>query len=742
MPDKVIQVDGVGTVSFPDSMSDDQISAVIKAQHPQLLKLDAQGFQEMHMTSPSGQEESVPHGEVMNKLRQGYKTGLPSQQSKLGTQIIPSYFPEMHPQVKPWTAAAPISNLGLGVASGVGIPESETPVSDLVKGASGFDAIKKQLVSGAIDMAQGNKLKGSLEMSSALTPGMAQIGNMLKPSVDQGSKALDAFKEAIRTRSLGPAVAGTIHGVGMLPVVGPAAVNAGEEIGKGIDNKSGDQILHGVGSGIGTVGALLLGTEKGQAAIDAATGAAGKIVPNAVKQTAMGRPLVNGAPAPIQGPKIAPEVPKPTQAFASLLDKQGGKVNVVQAAQDVQPIIKDQLAKQGIQARDITGQAGAQKVIDAIDAAKTERENVISQASQPFMQDQVSLKPIADSYRSLITDELRNNQPKLAQRIENEAAKFDRDGTIQEVNDFRIRMNKELDSYYNKGTSGQIASDVETRASEAAARAARQVQYQSIGDKAGIDPAHIRQVMREEGNLIEARNQLFTKYNNTVADNAGAQSKTFGEKVLGPAGTIPTKSGVVAGTANAMFGKSPIDLLNKRLQLAFSEPGNYQPLTLRPNMNPPPFPTSSPVPQQIVANAPKSAARAASASNPLPTNYRIMPTESINGTDFVMKDLSGKQIGTAGIRDYSGIPGRSASEVGDIKLTPAEQGKGLGQAFYTEAAKHAASLGDEFLVSSAKSSQSALDSWMRLKAAHPQDIRFINGRYMWKLDSFAAKAAQ
>lgn len=36
--DKIVQIDGVGNVSFPDSMSDDQISAVIKQQHPDLTK--------------------------------------------------------------------------------------------------------------------------------------------------------------------------------------------------------------------------------------------------------------------------------------------------------------------------------------------------------------------------------------------------------------------------------------------------------------------------------------------------------------------------------------------------------------------------------------------------------------------------------------------------------------------------------------------------------------------------------
>ncbi len=42
MPDKIIQVDGVGQVAFPDSMKDEDIASVIKQQHPDIRPMGEQ----------------------------------------------------------------------------------------------------------------------------------------------------------------------------------------------------------------------------------------------------------------------------------------------------------------------------------------------------------------------------------------------------------------------------------------------------------------------------------------------------------------------------------------------------------------------------------------------------------------------------------------------------------------------------------------------------------------------------
>jgi len=55
----------------------------------------------------------------------------------------------------------------------------------------------------------------------------------------------------------------------MVPLVGPAAVGAGEEIGQGAKTGDPEQIAHGVGNAVGLVGTLGLGSEKGKAATEA-----------------------------------------------------------------------------------------------------------------------------------------------------------------------------------------------------------------------------------------------------------------------------------------------------------------------------------------------------------------------------------------------------------------------------------------------------------------------------------------
>ena len=120
----------------------------------------------------------------------------------------------------------------------------------------------------------------------------------------------------------------------------------------------------------------------------------------------------------------------------------------------------------------------------------------------------------------------------------------------------------------------------------------------------------------------------------------------------------------------------------------------------------------------------------------LPSDFRISTDETVNGTDLTMKDIKGKKMGTIGIRDSEPIYGRPASEVGDINLSKEHQGKGYGQALYERAAKHAANNGDNYLVSSGSPTKAATEAWQRLKAAHPNEIRYTNGRWQWNLSKF------
>jgi hypothetical protein len=125
-------------------------------------------------------------------------------------------------------------------------------------------------------------------------------------------------------------------------------------------------------------------------------------------------------------------------------------------------------------------------------------------------------------------------------------------------------------------------------------------------------------------------------------------------------------------------------------------------------------------------------------SKPLPSNYQITPEESVNGSSLTMHDEAGNEMGSIGMRDSSAIPGKNASEISDIQLHKFHRGQGYGQALYEEAAKHAASNGDDFLVSSGKPTDLANDTWKRLEEAHPDQINYVNGRWQWKLKNTSA----
>jgi hypothetical protein len=197
---------------------------------------------------------------------------------------------------------APVSSLVTGIAGGTGIPETEHPVRDIAAGiidppniltASGAHAPPVPDLQPGDEEAEQKALanrslfqlltgtRGDLDPQIAArldarwkaqavnayqnyVPGVPLVSPAIAASANQADKSVTAFKE-------NRPFEGTVRAVGAaVPLVGPAAVESGNEIGEGIQNKDVDQALHGVGTGIGLVGGLALGTKKGQAATEAA----------------------------------------------------------------------------------------------------------------------------------------------------------------------------------------------------------------------------------------------------------------------------------------------------------------------------------------------------------------------------------------------------------------------------------------------------------------------------------------
>jgi hypothetical protein len=277
---------------------------------------------------------------------------------------------------------------------------------------------------------------------------------------------------------------------------------------------------------------------------------------------------------PVQ--KSVTPMPKQIESLASLVDSRAGKIDPHEIAQSALEPLRNEAAKQGITTSQFKGRSGGQLALKIADDAIESHENEVATISKPFLSRTISTQPIADAIRSGVTPELLKNAPEVASRIEGEAAKFDGADTLQNVNDFRVRMNKELTAFYKKGTSQQIATDVETTSQEAGVKAARQLQYDAVGNMAGVDPQYIRQIMNREGSLIDAKTSLEKEYNTTSKAQAQAVSQSLREKTLGVQGKASLqdiKSSIIKGT----LGMKPIDVLNARLKSMFGDLGPHQP---------------------------------------------------------------------------------------------------------------------------------------------------------------------
>jgi len=270
-----------------------------------------------------------------------------------------------------------------------------------------------------------------------------------------------------------------------------------------------------------------------------------------------------------------PDIPVKTaphrvEALSSLLDSRGNKVDTFEKAGSTIDAVRNEAAKQGITENDFSGREGNRLGLQLVDDAAASHDLEVDNISRGYLQDKVDMSPIAKAYKSVITDELRKNEPEVAQKVEDQANKFNKAGELQEVNDFRERINKERNSFYKKSEAQKAVTDVEDRAEIAAVRAARKLQYEYVGNKAGVDPAYIKDLMDREGHLIDVRNDLDKIVKGTSKSQSNAVSQTFKEKLFGTKGK-PEISDLKTGFWKMMLGMKPVDILNARLKTIFGD---------------------------------------------------------------------------------------------------------------------------------------------------------------------------
>ncbi len=127
-------------------------------------------------------------------------------------------------------------------------------IGGVVDSLNPLPAIQKYAIQPALDVAQGfhdRNLSQFAQGVQRLNPANAMASDIVNAQAAQGQQALDLVKQGRYTEAVGHGVAAA------LPVLGPAAAQAGETIGQGIESGDTGQVYRGIGQGVGLIGGVL-----------------------------------------------------------------------------------------------------------------------------------------------------------------------------------------------------------------------------------------------------------------------------------------------------------------------------------------------------------------------------------------------------------------------------------------------------------------------------------------------------
>lgn len=384
--------------------------------------------------------------------------------------------------------------------------------------------------------------------------------NAVSGGIESFEKAGAEGKAARESSSPSAAVAHRIGQAGytatglLAPVGGKAIEGAGEQFGRG-----------DISGGLGTTAGLL---------------------------APIGAAHLTPAPKPLTS--AADVLPKHVEALTGLIEDKGGTADPHETATAALPHLRETAVRMKVDPSRMKGREAGQATLKVAEQAVRDTQNEFNTIKKPYENVLVDQKPIADAYRAAITPELLANEPKVATALEKQAKKFDQPAPLEQVNQFRTRMNNQLDAFEKRGQTAQIMSDIETKAMKAAANAARDVEYSTVGRLSGIDPEYVRALKQKEGSLIEAKSSLEKEYNRASGNQGEAASKGIREKV---ASTYPSPRGIKHVGIKELIGPKPIDVLNNRIQKMFADMGTASPLPEYQQVMPP----EAPQPQEGVS---------------------------------------------------------------------------------------------------------------------------------------------
>lgn len=320
------------------------------------------------------------------------------------------------------------------------------------------------------------------------------LGNAASGAWDSIKKSYNAFKSGSPVEGAGYA------GAAVLPVVGPMAAKAGEQIGSG-------DIAGGIGTGLGTVANFA----AGDALAPAMKGMA-KELPSTVSRTAT---AVRDAAFPID----------PVKTFAQAARPRASAIGFDQALQRAMPEMKASESAMGQPIQNVD------QALQAIDVGKKRVRAQYDQAAGPMraMGSTVDLSPVADAMEATVNKKMELENPSQAAAIRQQAAKYRQAVPLSDAEEMLKTTNAELDSYYAKFPTARrtaLLGNPDTALLNAQGQALRNSIYSTIdNDGQGAAP---REINRRYGALLQVEEELQRQKNRAMGEAPESLSEQVG----------------------------------------------------------------------------------------------------------------------------------------------------------------------------------------------------------------------
>ena len=439
----------------------------------------------------------------------------------------------------------------LGFAGGVGLPESQE--SSDFSALPGLAFIAKHPID-ALKLVAEPVIEGHKEQFRKAT-------DSLRASRDRLADKNLSIPQRLK-QSMDEASAAAVHTFGgIVPMIGPAAIGAGEEIGRGIQKKDIGETAHGVGTAAGIITSLGLGSKKVQGKLSS--------VETGVKS------------------RLGVEPKMPAAEALNAMIQGGNKVDTFSTAATAAPELQAAAKKMGIKSDSfwnrvrsaatgdpqLIGRSGNKVIRKVVDTAINTLEQKYTRLMQPIASEAFDGRAVSSRLRNLITRDLSDFAPQYAEALRDAAHKIERSRTMAEADSVRKLLNNVAEKFYAQSDMAQ-SSDLHAKAALAdAADVVRDTLYsqgEALRAQRGLPPADFRSIKAKESSLMETKgridgylNKLSGEQSRFVEPSGIEQMRRAGQDKMRDAGqnlyaTTVKKAGLAQApveVANSQFGK-------------------------------------------------------------------------------------------------------------------------------------------------------------------------------------------